>query len=67
MRSVISSEHSGLVRTVGLYAKTWWSWRCIVNNESARCLCLALERFSGLSVVIPYFAQHRYLGAHMLV
>ena len=67
MHFVTSSEHSGLVRTVGPYAKTWWSWRCIVNSESVRCLCLALERFSGLSIVTPYFAQHRYLGARMLV
>ena len=45
MCSATNSECSGLVRTVGQCAKTWWSWRCIVN-ESARYLCLVLE--SGL-------------------
>ena len=28
------SEHSGLVRTVGPCAQTWWSWRCIPSAKA---------------------------------
>ena len=36
----VLSEHSGLVRTVGPCAQTWWSWRCILSAkvQSASCL-----------------------------
>ena len=48
MHSAASSGHSVLVGTVGPCAKTWWSWRCVVNNKGMRCL---LSRLGGLSVV----------------
>ena len=44
MRSATTSESSGLVRTVGPCAQTWWSWRCI-----PKCLALASQATKPLA------------------
>ena len=57
MHSATSSEHSGLVRTVGVCVKILWPWRCIVNNENgllSRPVSLKQsKRLGGLSIVVP--------------
>ena len=35
----VPSECSELVRTVGLCAQTWWSWRCIPSAEAQSASC----------------------------
>ena len=57
MHCATSSGCSRLVRTVGTGAKTWWSWRRIVNDKSERHLHLTLKRLGGLSIVIPVGAS----------